>query len=272
MPQHTHKFKEWPFQSAVDTLTFCTAKVAHEGFPVLHVSHDHNGDWQFLDATTDVPGECVLLCFGCVYENDRSLADISDLPHGWSAYREETGSDWERWEKSPATDDEIEVVGDEHACGSQEDGEAKALADIAEYGLHVISVMEDGASPSFTYSLGIEQSLGLPELIIMGLKAGVAHAAINECYRQMKADPSIGPGSRIGGLLGGGFECLIGEVAPERAKQYLCWASWLYKEKGFRAYQIIFPNTSGAFPWEPEASDWFRNWQPLLASPTPHTE
>lgn len=263
MPQHTHHFKNWPFRAAVDAVTFSTAKVAREGFPVLQVSHDHHGDWQFLDATTDQPGECVLLCLGCVFETDATLAAISDLPPGWSAYRGELGGDWERWERLPEEEDQ--AVGDDHACAGAEEGEAKALADIAEYGLHVITVLQDGESPSFTYSLGIEQSLGLPELIVMGLKSSVAHAAINECYLQMKSDPSIGTGSRVPGLLGGGFECLIGEVAPERAKQYLCWASWLYKEKGFRACQIIFPTTAGAFPWEPEASDWFRKFQPLLA-------
>jgi hypothetical protein len=26
------------------------------------MAEHHNGDWQFLDATTDTPGECVLLC------------------------------------------------------------------------------------------------------------------------------------------------------------------------------------------------------------------
>ena len=262
MSQHTHAFPHWPFPEAMDAITFCTAKVAHEQFPVLQVAHDHDGEWQFLDATTDQPGECVLLCFGCVYQSDATLAEISDLPRGWGAFRQEVGAEWERWEK-PVEEDED--AGDGHACASAEDGEAKALADIAEYGLHVISVMADGESPPFTYSLGIEQTLGMPELIVMGLKSNVAHAAINECYRQMKADPSIGPGSRLDGLLGGDFECLLGEVTPEQAKQHMCWASWLYKGSGFRALQIIFPSTAGVFPWEPEASDWFRNFQPLLS-------
>lgn len=266
MSQHTHDLPHWPFHASLDTVAFCTAKVAREGFPALRVTHDHNGDWQFLDATTEEPGECVLLCFGCVFERDATLAEIAGLPAGWTTSREEIGAGWERWERLPDEEDEVD---DGHACSSTEEGEAKALADIAEYGLHVMSVMEDGDLPPFTYSLGIEQSLGMPELIVIGLKSGVAHSAINECYRQMKADPSIGPGSRIADLLGGGFECLIGEVAPEKAKEYMYWTSWLYKGNGFRTLQIIFPNTSGVFPWEPEANDWFKSWQPLLADAPP---
>ncbi len=260
MAAHTHDFANWPFKAPLDTITFCTARVARELFPVLQVSHDHGGDWQFLDATEEDPGECVLLCFGCVYERDATLAEIADLPPGWSAFRREVGAEWERWANPPEDDDES---GD-HGCESKEAGEAKALADIAEHGLHVISVTEHEDSPPFTYSLGIEQSLGMPELIVVGLRSGVALSAINECYRRMKADPSLGVGSRISGLLGGDFECLLGEVSPARSKDYMFWTTWLYKGNAYRTMQIIYPSTSNVFPWEPEASDWFKNWQPLL--------
>ena len=261
MSQHTHNFSAWPFSVPVETITFCTAKVAHQGYPALLASHDHNGDWQFLDDTADEPGECVLLCFGCMYQRDTTLAEISDLPAGWSAARAQLGANWERWEQLPEEVEEEQG----HKCASAAEGEAKALADIAAYGLHVISVLADEQSLPFTYSIGIEQSLGLPELIVVGLKPKVAHSAINECYRQMKAKPSMGAGSRVEDLLGGDFQCLIGEVAPEQASRYMHWATWLYKGNNFRARQIIYPSTLGAFPWEPQASDWFRNSQPLLA-------
>jgi hypothetical protein len=254
MSEHTHAFAHWPFADAVNTATFCTANVARHGFPVLQVSHDHDGAWQFLDATTDEPGECVMRCLGCAYEHDATLAQISDLPRGWSAFRTEVGAAWERWEK-PIED-----------CDDCEDDDAKALADIAQYGLHIINVAAEGDLPPFSYSIGIEQSLGMPELIVVGLKGAVGGAAINICYKQMKAGIRIAPGARVAELLGGGFECQIGEVDASHFKEYMGWALWLYKEKGFRAYQIIFPNTAGAFPWEPGASDWFRRWQPLLAT------
>ena len=34
----------------------------------------------------------------------------------------------------------------------------------------------------------------------------------------------------------------------------------------FEAVQLIWPTTSGVWPWEPAASEWFRSNQPLLAS------
>jgi hypothetical protein len=257
MPEHTHKFTDWPFTDAVNTVSFSTEKVARLKFPVLRVSHDAEGDWQFLDATTEEPGECVLLCLGCVFEKDPTLAQVSDLPRGWSAYRSEIGAEWERWENPP----------EEDTCEHDEEAaNQNALADIEKFGLHIINVGAEGDLPPFSYSIGIERSLGKPELIVIGLKAEVAQATINECYDQMKTGAPIAPGARVAGLLGGGFECLIGEVAPSYLKEYMGWAIWLHEGTGFRAWQIIFPNTAGVFPWEPEANDWFRNWQPLLAA------
>ena len=267
MSEHTHDFLNWPFSDATNTVTFSTAKVVHDGFPVLRVSHDRDGGWQFLDATTYEPGECILLCLGCILERDATLGQVSDLLPGWSAWREKVGADWERWEQAP--DEEEEDEDEQTACSG--DGDAKALADIEEYGLHVISVMEEEGLPPFAYSIGIEQSLGMPELIVIGLKSEPSHYAINECYRQMRDGRDLPPGSRVAGLLGGGFECVIGDVAPVHFKQYMGWALWLNKGSGFRAHQIIFPSTTNTFPWEPEASEWFRNRQPLLAEGRPAT-
>ena len=260
MTAHTHSFAHWPFGDAVDTVTYCTAGVAERRLPVLRVSHDAYGDWQFLDATTEYPGEPVLLCLGCVFEHDPSLAEISDLPLGWSAFRPEVGAEWERWEKE-AEDEECGG----HDCNGEE-AERRALADIEQYGLHIIHVEEEGDQPPFSYSIGIERTLGMPELIMVGLRHEVAHMSIHECYAQMKAGADIRPGARVRELLGGGFECLIAEVSPESIKQYMGWAQWLHQGDAFRAWQIVFPSMAGVFPWEAEAGDWFRQWQPLLAA------
>lgn len=264
MTEHTHTFTHWPFADKISAAAFCTGKVFHERFPVLQVTHDTNGDWQFLDATSDDLGEPVLVCLGCIFERDTSLAEIAGLPRGWSAFREHPGAQWERWEKESDEED-----AHEHGEQCQKNGDATALADIETYGLHIINVSEEGDLPPFSYSIGIERSLGLPELIVIGLRANVAQAAINACYDQLRSGAQIGPGSRVAELLGGGFECVIGEVAPSCYRDYMGWALWLYEGANFRAYQIIFPDTAGAFPWEPEASEWFKGWQPLLGPATP---
>ena len=235
-------------EDGVDAGAYCTAEVAQGRLPVLQVTHHADGGWQFLDATTDTPGKCVLRSVREMVERDPSLAQVGDLPRGWSALRTAAGTPWQRWQTG----------GDEHAA------ERKALDNIDTYGLHILSVAEAAALPPFSYSIGIGQSLGQPELIVVGLRHEVAQAAINACYAQMKSGGAIEPGMRLTGLLAGDYECLILPVSPSHYREYMGWAWWLYGGPDFRAYQIVFPSTEGVFPWDAQASEWFRNWQPLL--------
>lgn len=260
MTDHLHTFSRFPFADPVNSLAYCTTLVVHAHLPVLQVAHDDDGAWQFLDATTDDIGEPVLMCLGCVFERDATLSEIADLPRGWGAYREYVGAAWERWQKAPAEDE-----ADEQADGKDaESGDAKALADIEEYGLHIISVTGDGDAPPFCYSIGIGKSLGMPELIVIGIKPALATSMINACYRQMATGVPFTPGARVADLIEG-FDCEIGDVAPAHYRRYMGWALWLYEGSSFRALQIIYPDMEGVFPWEPQAHQDFRDWQPLLA-------
>jgi hypothetical protein len=67
-----------------------------QGHPVLAVSHDEDGDWQFLCGTTLRSEDCKLVCLGCAFQRDFSLAEIADLPRGWQAVRDHVGGPWER--------------------------------------------------------------------------------------------------------------------------------------------------------------------------------
>lgn len=272
MSGHAHDFSHWPFADPIDTLTFCTAQVARDGYPVLRVSHTHDGNWEFYDDTTELPGECVMLCLGCVYEADPTLDEVSDLPPGWSAGRVAIGAAWERWERAPDVEDEEDEP--DHTCDrspeAMQKSEQKALDDIATYGLHVISVLGSDESLPFTYSLGIEQTLGMPELIIIGLRSSLAHNVINECYARMKAGLQLASGTRLDGLLGDGFQCVVAEVAPEHYDDYMGWAIWLHKGHNFRALQIVFPSVnSNRYPWDPEEVANAARWQTVLSSSPP---
>src|SRR4249919_1758000 len=84
-----------------------------------------------------------------------------------------------------------------------DDGEKKALTDIKQYGCHVIHVLEDSEHPGFSYSIGIEQSSGQPELIVAGLKRELAHYIVNEYNRRVMAGDRFSPGDRADGFIDG---------------------------------------------------------------------
>jgi len=142
--------------------------------------------------------------------------------------------------------------------------EAKALADIEEYGCHILYVLEEDEHPPFAYSVGIEHNFKVPELVVIGLKPELSQTIINEYCRRVRGGERFSIGERASGFLGGGFDCQFGAVHPAHYPEYFGWDIWFYDGPDFRTMQLIFPTTSGIWPWDPEADEWFRKRQPLL--------
>ena len=81
--------------------------------------------------------------------------------------------------------------------------EAKALADIEEYGCHILYVLEDDEHPPFAYSVGIQHNFKVPELVIIGLKPQLSQTIINEYCRRVRGGERFNIGERASGFLGG---------------------------------------------------------------------
>ncbi|MFW0952844.1 DUF4262 domain-containing protein [Vibrio parahaemolyticus] len=141
--------------------------------------------------------------------------------------------------------------------------EEKALKDIEQYGCHILHVMEEGEYPGFSYSIGIEKTSSQPEIIITGLNQEVAHWIVNEYNNRVKAGEIFKPDEYYSGFLEG-FDITFKEVSPEYYAEYFGWANWLYKGNNFKVLQFIYPDTSGVWPWDSEASADFKWFLPKL--------
>ena len=123
--------------------------------------------------------------------------------------------------------------------------------------------MEEGEYPRFTYSIGIEKTTGQPDLIITGLKRELAHWMINEYARRIKEGEAFEPSKYYNDFLEG-FEVTFIEVAKERYKEHFGWGLWYNKGYNFKMLQLVYPSTSGVWPWDDGAPDDFKWFQPLL--------
>jgi hypothetical protein len=141
--------------------------------------------------------------------------------------------------------------------------EEKCLADVAQYGLHVIRVHGDEAWPEFTYSVGLYRTFELPEVIIVGLRRELAHWILNELAARARAGERFQAGDMVDGLLDG-FQVTFRPVSSEHVVAHFGWALWYYDHQPFPTLQLVFPSTAGVWPWEPEASEFMRTQQPLL--------
>jgi hypothetical protein len=77
------------------------------GWPILRVTHDEDGDWHFLDGSPAWVEDAVIVCLSQVLERDPTIAELSDLPAGWTAWRLAPDCLWTR-EPSPWTDEDLE--------------------------------------------------------------------------------------------------------------------------------------------------------------------
>lgn len=128
---HSHDFDEsqWPFDEPVNTTVFSTKNVIHEGSPVLTVSHDQEGDWQFLCGMTDDPDDMSIVCFGCIYELHPFIARFKDLPRGWIAWRDDEDSPWNREDLNAKKSNDMDQLYEDamSALGEEELDEAIEL-------------------------------------------------------------------------------------------------------------------------------------------------
>ena len=67
-----------------------------------------------------------------------------------------------------------------------EPDEQRVVDDISAYGWHCTLVPEDEEGPGFSYSIGLDDTLGAPELIVFGLKHKLMHTMIWQAFHQIK--------------------------------------------------------------------------------------
>lgn len=134
---------------------------------------------------------------------------------------------------------------------------------VAEGGWLVMGVGGSETEPGFCYTIGLH-SLGLPEVIIMGLPPTNGQTLLNDVGFMMKEQG--GPVE-----FGKSYDEFANlptqfvEVDEQYIKEYMCQAGFYYGESTpLKAIQMVWPDTQGKFPWDMEFEERFRAVQPIL--------
>ncbi|HVP29538.1 MAG TPA: DUF4262 domain-containing protein [Myxococcota bacterium] len=142
----------------------------------------------------------------------------------------------------------------------------RVRADIERYGWHVAVVPPDEATPGavgWAFTIGLEQSLRHPELVVFGLEPGLAQGLLNRAADAVRRGWRFEIGQRYEGLLEG-YPCAVREVDVRWHSVFLGNAQWHYRGDGFAALQLFWPDPAKRFPWEEGFSEAWRADQPLL--------
>jgi len=138
----------------------------------------------------------------------------------------------------------------------------KAIDVIEEYGCQVMHVFGDNVSPPFSYTAGVYDTSGKPELIAVGLPSETAHSALNKAASLMRegVDLSVGRYSDIIGNV----EVAFRKVDPQWLHHVMLRANWFYDGEDVPVLQLIYPDLENRFQDEDDSfNEYFR--QPLLS-------
>ena len=74
---------------------FTTVYVIENNSPIVYVSHDIDGDWQFFGHEKDVEiDKARVVSLEEIIEIDSSVKDVLDMPRGTAAHRKSRESEW----------------------------------------------------------------------------------------------------------------------------------------------------------------------------------
>ena len=149
---------------------------------------------------------------------------------------------------------------------SHSEPEAKVLADIVEYGVHIVHVghdAEDEGGPVYSYTVGLWHSFEQPEVIVFGLPEEVAAELLDAVTDEVAEGERFLAGTRHEGLLQDYAVRFLG-LADAVRDEHLARALWAYAGEPFAAVQLVYPDKQGRWPWHEQTKLGFRECQPVI--------
>ena len=149
------------------------------------------------------------------------------------------------------------------------ENDQNVISKIEEYGCFVISVSSNCKDElGWSYTIGVFDTAGKPDLITVGLPPKVAHSCLNEAARRLRAGIDLTQG-RHADLIGN-VDCEFRPVDPRWVKHLMNWANWYYGRADYPVLQAIYPDLENRLPEDKGFNRKFA--QPMMQPSVPFTE
>jgi hypothetical protein len=141
--------------------------------------------------------------------------------------------------------------------------EQNFVAKIREHGWMRTTVFADEDGPGFCYTTGFWLATGFPEIIVFSLKTETAHSILWDLFKDLQSGKRPAMGKPVPDIFGNIKAALV-PCAKKYYRNYLGWNRWFYAGDEFECLQLVWPDTVGIFPWQPNFDERFRSDQPDL--------
>lgn len=85
---------KFPFEDTPDVAVITCFHIVKNNAPILYVSHDDDGSWQFLCGEHHKESDAMIVSLSEIYELDNSIAELSKMSCGYYAERLNYGKNW----------------------------------------------------------------------------------------------------------------------------------------------------------------------------------
>jgi hypothetical protein len=142
----------------------------------------------------------------------------------------------------------------------------RTISHIEEFGCSVVSVAKTEHGLGWSYTVGVFDTSGKPEIITVGLPSETAHFALNEAVHLLRAGVDLKGRHRD---LVGKVDCEFRLVDRKWVEQLMGWAVWYYDDADFPVLQAVYPDLENRFPEDEGFDRAFE--QPLMQPTAPMT-
>src|ERR1700733_10523027 len=125
---------------------------------------------------------------------------------------------------------------------------SETLEKIEEFGWQTWSVFAKETADNFAYTVGVFDTLGLPELITIGLPVETGAQSLNRAVAFMRKGVDLSKGR---------FRDIVGEVEveflpvdPKWLHHLMLRTNWYYEGADVPVLQLVFPDLENRFQWE----------------------
>jgi hypothetical protein len=145
----------------------------------------------------------------------------------------------------------------------------RTIGHIEQFGCSVLSVGRDCRDDfNWTYTIGVYDTCGKPDLITVGLPFKTAKPCLNEAVKRQRSGVDLSQ-ARQADLLGN-VDCEFRPVDPKWVKHLMNWANWYYGRADYPVLQAIYPDLENRFPEDKGFNRKFA--QPMMQPSVPFTE
>lgn len=148
--------------------------------------------------------------------------------------------------------------------------ESKIVKNVQEHGCHVNLVFDpEQQEPNFAYSVGFQETVNQPEVIVFGLSREMMHFMVNETWRLCSTGLRLEDWTEVNGLLDG-YKCILRRIPSQNIEpEYFNSALWYHEKRTGEALkeavQIVWPGAlDGLFPWDEGCDGGVQQSQPQL--------